>query len=66
MNKKYSFLILVLLNAALQGSAGNISVRTEEMSGGIRNINTREVSDLAAAVYTSIEKISAIADGFEI
>jgi methyl-accepting chemotaxis protein len=40
----------------------------EEMSGGIKNINTsaQEVSHLAAATHASIEKISAIANGFEV
>ncbi|MCL2128300.1 MAG: methyl-accepting chemotaxis protein [Treponema sp.] len=53
---------------ALQGSAADISARAEDMSGGIKNINAgaKEVSGLAAAVYSSIVKISALADGFEV
>ncbi|MDR0456293.1 MAG: methyl-accepting chemotaxis protein [Treponema sp.] len=52
----------------LQGSAGEILTNMEEMSGGIKNINTsaQEVSHLAAATQTSIEKISAIANGFKV
>jgi hypothetical protein len=40
----------------------------EEVSGGIHNINSgaREVSDLAVDARSSIQKISVIADGFEV
>ena len=53
---------------ALQSSAGEISSSMEEMSGGIKNINSgaREVSDLAVTARSSIQKISGIADGFEV
>jgi methyl-accepting chemotaxis protein len=39
----------------------------EEISGGIKNINTgaQEVSGLAATTQSSIEKISDIADSFK-
>ncbi|MCL1928152.1 MAG: methyl-accepting chemotaxis protein [Treponema sp.] len=52
----------------LQGSAGEIKTSMEEMSGGIRNINVsaREVSDLAVSARSSIQKISTIADEFEV
>ncbi|MDR0486762.1 MAG: methyl-accepting chemotaxis protein [Treponema sp.] len=52
----------------LQGSALEIESRMEEISGGIRNINSgaQEVSGMAAATYSSIEKISVIANGFEV
>ncbi|MCL2880356.1 MAG: methyl-accepting chemotaxis protein [Treponema sp.] len=52
--------------SALQGSASDISSSMEEMSEGIRNINTNahDVSDLAVSVKTSIHEISNIADGF--
>ena len=52
----------------LQGSAVEISFSMEEMSGNIKSINTgaREVSDLAATTRSSIQKISEIADGFEV
>jgi hypothetical protein len=38
------------------------------MSGGIKNLNSgaREVSDLAVNTRSSIQKISDIADGFEV
>ena len=54
--------------SALQGSAAEISARMEEVSGGIRKIKSgaQEVSNLAAASQSSIKKISAIADGFEV
>jgi methyl-accepting chemotaxis protein len=60
--------VMVREIGSLQDSAGEISASMEEMSGGIRNLNTgaREVSDLAAAAHASIEKISAIADGYEV
>jgi methyl-accepting chemotaxis protein len=53
---------------ALQNSAGEILTNMEEMSGGIKNINTnaQDVSKLAVATYTSIEKISTIANGFKV
>jgi hypothetical protein len=40
----------------------------KEVSDSIRKIKSgaQEVSDLAAASQSSIEKISAIADGFEV
>ncbi|MDR0497881.1 MAG: methyl-accepting chemotaxis protein [Treponema sp.] len=53
---------------ALQKSAGDIETSMEEMSEGIRNINSgaQEVSNLAVNVHSSIEKISAIANSFEV
>jgi methyl-accepting chemotaxis protein len=52
----------------LQNSAGEILTNMEEVSGGMRNINSsaQEVSHLAADTHNFIEKISAIADGFEV
>jgi methyl-accepting chemotaxis protein len=52
----------------LQNSAGEIFANMEEVSGGVKNINSgaQEVSTLAAATRSSIHKISAIADGFEV
>jgi methyl-accepting chemotaxis protein len=52
---------------ALQESAGEIETRMEEMSGGIKHLNSgaQEVSGLAVTARSSIEKISDIADGFE-
>ena len=52
----------------LHESSKEISVRMEEMSAGINDINTsaKEVSDLAGEVHNSIDKISQIADGFEV
>jgi methyl-accepting chemotaxis protein len=40
----------------------------EEISGGIRSINSgaQEVSNLAGETHASIEKISVIADGFKV
>jgi methyl-accepting chemotaxis protein len=60
--------IMVKEISALQTSAGEIETRMEEISGGIRNINSgaKEVSGLAATTHSSIEKISVIADGFEV
>ena len=54
--------------SALQGSAGVIKTSMEEMSGGIKNINinAQEVSDLAVSARSSIQRISTIADGFEV
>jgi len=53
---------------ALKNSAAEISARMEEMSSGIRNINSGalEVSELAATTHKSIEKISVIANGFHV
>ena len=53
---------------ALQNSAKEITVSMEEMSGniGLINANAREVSDLAGTSKMAIQKISAIADGFEV
>jgi len=53
---------------ALHGSAAKISSRMEEVSEGIKRINSgaQEVSDLAAASHSSIDKISDIADGFKV
>ena len=52
----------------LQNSAGEILTNMEEVSGGIKNINSgaHEVSDMAAVTQTSIQKISAIANGFQV
>ena len=52
----------------LQSSAGEILTNMEEVSGGIKNVNSgaQEVSSLAAATRSSIQKISAIANGFEV
>ena len=54
--------------SALQESATEISSSMEEISGSIRNLNSgaQEVSDMAADTRTSIQKISAIADSFEV
>jgi methyl-accepting chemotaxis protein len=53
---------------ALQGSAGEIESRMEEMSGSIKHLNcgAQEISELAVTAHSSIEKISDIADGFEV
>jgi methyl-accepting chemotaxis protein len=60
--------VMVREIGSLQGSAGEISSSMEKMSGSIRDINTgaREVSNLAASARSSIQKISGIADGFEV
>jgi methyl-accepting chemotaxis protein len=52
----------------LQVNAGEIENRMEEISKSIQSLNTgaREVSQLALDTRTSIEKISDIADGFEV
>ena len=52
----------------LEDSAGEIFVSMEEVSGVIKTINTgaQEVSGLAVTTKNSIEKISSIADEFEI
>jgi methyl-accepting chemotaxis protein len=52
----------------LQNNAGEITTQMEEMSGNIRNINqgAKEFSGLAASTRSSIQKISTIADGFEV
>jgi len=54
--------------STLQNSAGEIETSMEEISGGINTINigAHEVSTLAAATRASIDKISGIADGFEV
>jgi methyl-accepting chemotaxis protein len=54
--------------SALKISAGEISASMEEMSKGIKNINAgaHEVSDMAASTRSSIHKISATADEFEV
>jgi methyl-accepting chemotaxis protein len=53
---------------ALQDSAGEIESRMEEISGSIKmlNIGAQEVSELAIDTGSSIETISAIANGFEV
>jgi methyl-accepting chemotaxis protein len=53
---------------ALQGSAGEIDARMEEMSGSIKklNIGAQEVSELAIDTQSSIEMISGIANGFAV
>jgi methyl-accepting chemotaxis protein len=52
----------------LQNSAGEILTSMEEMSGGIKNINSgaQEVSGLAVNTRSSIQKISTIANGFKV
>jgi methyl-accepting chemotaxis protein len=52
--------------SALQSSAGEIESRMENISSGIRKLNTsaQDVSNLAADSHASIEKISGIANGF--
>jgi methyl-accepting chemotaxis protein len=52
----------------LHGSAAEISSRMEEVSASIHKIESgaKEVSNLAASSHSSIEKISDIADGFEV
>ena len=53
---------------ALQSSTGEIMTCMEEMSAGISNINdgARGVSELAVNTRSSIQKISIIADGFQV
>jgi len=53
---------------ALQSSATEVEKRMEEISDGIKSINTgaQEVSALAVNAKSSIQKVSAIADGFEV
>jgi methyl-accepting chemotaxis protein len=53
---------------ALQGNAGEIEARMEEISGSIKrlNIGAQEVSELAIDTRSSIEMISGIADGFAV
>jgi len=53
---------------SLQASATEISTSMEEVSSGIRKINSgaQEVSGMAAVTQSSINKISVIADGFEV
>ncbi|MCL2185290.1 MAG: methyl-accepting chemotaxis protein [Treponema sp.] len=52
----------------LQSNAGEIMTRMEEMSVGIKNINNgaQGVSELAVKTRSSIQKISVIADGFQV
>jgi methyl-accepting chemotaxis protein len=52
----------------LQTSAGAVLTNIEEMSGNIKSINTgaQEVSNLAVSTRSSIQKISSIADEFEV
>ena len=52
----------------LKTSAGEIMTCMEEMSSGIKNINdgAQGVSGLAVKTHSSIEKISIIADGFQV
>jgi methyl-accepting chemotaxis protein len=52
----------------LKNSATEILTNMEEVSGGIKNISSgaHEVSGLAVAAQSSIQKISAIANGFEV
>jgi methyl-accepting chemotaxis protein len=54
--------------SVLQSSAVEIETRMEEMSASIKKIESgaQEVSNLAASSHSSIEKISVIADGFEV
>jgi methyl-accepting chemotaxis protein len=54
--------------SALHESAAEVSECMEEVTEGIKKINTgaHEVSKLAAESRSSIEKISAISDGFEV
>ncbi|MDR0322143.1 MAG: methyl-accepting chemotaxis protein [Treponema sp.] len=53
---------------ALKNSAGEIKTSMEEISSGIKVINSgaQEVSSLADTTYSSIDKISSIANGFEV
>jgi methyl-accepting chemotaxis protein len=53
---------------ALQGSAGEIEIRMEEISNSIKSLDAgaQEVSELAVTAHSSIEKISDIANGFEV
>lgn len=53
---------------ALKDSAGSIAERMEEISIGIKTATggAREVSSLSGEVHSSIRKISAIADSFEV
>jgi methyl-accepting chemotaxis protein len=53
---------------ALQVSAGEIETRMEEMSDNIKSLNSgaQEVSSLAGNTRSSIQKITDIADGFEV
>ena len=60
----------VMLNEinALKTSSGEIMARMEEMSEDIKYVNNgaKTVSELAVNTKSSIEKISAIADGFQV
>jgi methyl-accepting chemotaxis protein len=53
---------------SLQGSAGDIEARMEEVSGNIKSLNSsaKEVSELAINTQSSIQKISDIANSFEV
>jgi methyl-accepting chemotaxis protein len=52
----------------LQGNAGEIETRMEDMSDSIKSLNSgaQEVSNLAGNTRSSIQKISDIANGFEV
>jgi len=52
----------------LKTSANEIMTCMEEMSGGIKNVNNgaQGVSELTVKTHTSIQKISVIADGFQV
>jgi len=54
--------------SALQNSAVEIETSMEEISDGIGiiNVGAQEVSSLAAATHASINKISGIANGFQV
>jgi len=60
----------VMLNEinSLKTSSGEIMSRMEEMSNGIKYVNdsAKTVSELTVNTKTSIEKISVIADGFQV
>jgi methyl-accepting chemotaxis protein len=53
---------------ALQGSADEIETSMEQMSDSIKSLNSsaREVSELTVSTRFSIQKISEIANGFEV
>jgi len=54
--------------SVLQSNATEVEKRIEEISDGIKSINTgaQEVSALAVNAKSSIQKVSAIANGFEV
>ena len=62
-----SFVMLQEIHA-LQSSAGEIMVRMEKMSEDIKSINNgaHGVSEMAVSTRSSIQKISVIADGFQV